>query len=85
MARELPKIISVDDHIVEPPHLWQTWLPQRFRAAGPHVERRGIGTMKHIGGGADTGRFRLQGTAQSVKGQVMFLAIDDRFDKSWQT
>ena len=30
MARELPKIISVDDHVVEPAHLWQTWLPTRF-------------------------------------------------------
>ena len=52
MARELPKIISVDDHVVEPAHLWQTWLPERFRDRGPKVERRGIGTMKHIGGGA---------------------------------
>ncbi len=48
---ELPKIISVDDHVVEPPHLWQTWLPEKWRAAGPRVERRGIGTMRHIGGG----------------------------------
>ena len=30
----LPKIISVDDHVVEPPHLWQTWLPERFRERG---------------------------------------------------
>ena len=52
MARELPKIISVDDHVVEPAHLWQTWLPARFRDRGPKVERRGIGHMKHIGGGA---------------------------------
>jgi predicted TIM-barrel fold metal-dependent hydrolase len=48
---ELPKIISVDDHIVEPAHVWQRWLPQRFRERGPRVERRGIGTMKHVGGG----------------------------------
>jgi predicted TIM-barrel fold metal-dependent hydrolase len=48
---EIPKIISVDDHVVEPAHLWKTWLPERFREAGPHVERRGIGTMRHIGGG----------------------------------
>jgi predicted TIM-barrel fold metal-dependent hydrolase len=47
----LPKIISVDDHVVEPPHVWQTWLPERFRERGPRVERRGIGSMKHIGGG----------------------------------
>jgi predicted TIM-barrel fold metal-dependent hydrolase len=48
---ELPKIISVDDHVVEPAHVWQTWLPEKFRAAGPRIERRGIGTMRHIGGG----------------------------------
>ena len=48
---EIPKIISVDDHLVEPAHLWQTWLPEKFKAAGPRVERRGIGSMKHIGGG----------------------------------
>jgi len=48
---ELPKIVSVDDHVVEPPHVWATWLPERFRERGPKVERRGIGHMKHIGGG----------------------------------
>ena len=48
---ELPRIISVDDHVVEPAHVWQSWLPERFRAEGPRVERRGIGDMKHIGGG----------------------------------
>ncbi len=49
---ELPLIVSVDDHVVEPAHLWQTWLPERWKALGPRVERRGIGAMKHIGGGA---------------------------------
>jgi predicted TIM-barrel fold metal-dependent hydrolase len=48
---ELPKIISVDDHVVEPAHVWQTWLPERYRADGPRVERRRVGGMKHIGGG----------------------------------
>ncbi len=48
---ELPKIVSVDDHVVEPAHLFERWLPAKFRAAGPHVERRGIGEMAHIGGG----------------------------------
>ena len=31
--------------------MWETWLPERFRDRGPKVERRGIGHMKHIGGG----------------------------------
>ena len=45
-----PKIISVDDHVVEPPHVWSTWLPERFRDRGPRVERRGIGGMVYKGG-----------------------------------
>jgi len=36
---ELPKIISVDDHVVEPRHVWQSWLPEKHRAKGPRVER----------------------------------------------
>jgi predicted TIM-barrel fold metal-dependent hydrolase len=36
---ELPKIISVDDHVVEPPHVWQTYLPKKLREKGPRVER----------------------------------------------
>src|SRR6476469_764530 len=34
---DLPKIISVDDHVVEPAHLWQERLPARMREAGPRV------------------------------------------------
>jgi predicted TIM-barrel fold metal-dependent hydrolase len=48
---EIPKIISVDDHVVEPAHLWQTWLPEKFKERGPRSERRGIGQMHHVGGG----------------------------------
>ena len=36
----VPKIVSVDDHVVEPAHVWQTWLPEKHRAKGPRVERR---------------------------------------------
>ena len=49
---ELPRIISVDDHVVEPPHVWERWLPSTFRDRAPRIERRGIGAMRHIGGGA---------------------------------
>jgi predicted TIM-barrel fold metal-dependent hydrolase len=31
------KLISVDDHLIEPPHLWQTWLPEKYREDGPKV------------------------------------------------
>ena len=58
---ELPLIVSVDDHVVEPAHLWQTWLPERFRARGPRSERRGIGSMRHVGGGAYEQTFDPEG------------------------
>jgi predicted TIM-barrel fold metal-dependent hydrolase len=59
---ELPKIISVDDHVVEPAHLWETWLPAKYRSRGPHVERRGIGSMEHIGGGTYRQTFDSSGS-----------------------
>ena len=43
---ELPKIISVDDHVVEPPHVWQTWLPEKHREKGPRVERKRWGKFR---------------------------------------
>src|SRR5580692_1597013 len=49
-AMALPKIISVDDHVVEPPHVWQTWLPEKHRERGPRVERRRWGGFKHLSG-----------------------------------
>ncbi len=58
---EIPKIISVDDHVVEPAHLWETWLPEKYKALGPRSERRGIGTMKHVGGGVYEQTFDPEG------------------------
>ena len=48
----LPKIISVDDHVVEPAHLWQTWLHTKYREAGPRVERRGVAKINFAGAAA---------------------------------
>ena len=36
---EIPKIISVDDHVVEPPDLWVERLPAKYKDRGPRVER----------------------------------------------
>ena len=30
-------LISVDDHVLEPPHVWQTRLPEKYRAQGPRM------------------------------------------------
>jgi predicted TIM-barrel fold metal-dependent hydrolase len=39
MTLEIPRIISVDDHVVEPPNLWQDRLPAKFKDRGPRVVR----------------------------------------------
>src|SRR5688572_28212838 len=47
----VPMIVSVDDHVVEPPHVWEKWLPEKLRDHGPHIERKGLAGMRHVGGG----------------------------------
>lgn len=36
----IPRIISVDDHVVEPPDLWSSRLPRRFLDRGPRIVRQ---------------------------------------------
>ncbi|MFI5053738.1 MAG: amidohydrolase family protein [Acidimicrobiia bacterium] len=49
MTPEIPKIVSVDDHVVEPPHVWERWLPAEYRDRGPKVVRRGIREIDYVG------------------------------------
>src|SRR5260221_9853717 len=44
----LPRIISVDDHVVEPPDLWTSRAPKKFADTAPRVER-------------DTAKFHFEG------------------------
>jgi predicted TIM-barrel fold metal-dependent hydrolase len=39
---ELPEIISVDDHVMEPKTLWQEQLPPSLRERGPRVSREKV-------------------------------------------
>jgi len=39
---ELPNIISVDDHVMEPKTLWQEQLPPSLRDKGPRVSREKV-------------------------------------------
>src|SRR5438552_2543907 len=45
---ELPRIISVDDHVLEPGDLWTSRLPARFRDRAPRLVR----TKGRFGAGA---------------------------------
>ena len=46
---EMPRIISVDDHVIEPPGVWQDRLAERFKEAGPRSIRQ-KGRMDFVGG-----------------------------------
>ncbi len=49
MEHELPLIISVDDHVIEPANVWQDRLPQKYRDIGPRVIQE-RGNMSFVGG-----------------------------------
>ncbi|HRE01735.1 MAG TPA: amidohydrolase family protein [Ilumatobacteraceae bacterium] len=37
MLQDRTPIVSVDDHIIEPRHVWTSRLPQRYREQGPRI------------------------------------------------
>ena len=47
---DIPWIVSLDDHVVEPPDVWTTRLPAKYRDVGPHVVMAPAGTPILDGG-----------------------------------
>jgi len=47
--KEFPKIISVDDHVVEPANVWVDRLPAKFQDTGPRVIRAPVKEISFIG------------------------------------
>src|SRR6202165_3423132 len=47
---EFPKIISVDDHVVEPPGVWQDRLPRKHLETGPRIVRAPVQEITFVGG-----------------------------------
>jgi predicted TIM-barrel fold metal-dependent hydrolase len=48
---DIPWIVSLDDHVVEPPDLWTSRLPAKYRDVGPHIVMAPTGTPILDGGG----------------------------------
>ena len=44
------RIISADSHIQEPPELFNTWLPRKFRERAPHIVERDGGRYLMVDG-----------------------------------
>lgn len=49
MVSEFPAVVSADDHVVEPPHVWTSRLPASYRDIGPHVVRQRIAPLDRPG------------------------------------
>jgi predicted TIM-barrel fold metal-dependent hydrolase len=44
--RDLPLIVSVDDHVIEPANVWTERLPAKLRERGPHIARLHAGELR---------------------------------------
>ena len=49
-TQELPKIISVDDHVIEPATVWTDRLPSKYLDVGPRIVRAPVKEITFIGG-----------------------------------
>ena len=49
LGDELPKIVSVDDHVIEHANVWQDRLPSKYADVGPRVIQE-RGEMQFVGG-----------------------------------
>jgi len=49
-SSEIPRIVSADDHVVEPAEVWTDRLPRRYVDTGPHVVRAPVAEMSFRGG-----------------------------------
>jgi len=47
---EFPKIISVDDHVIEPAGVWMDRLPSKYRDVGPRIVRAPVKEITFVGG-----------------------------------
>jgi predicted TIM-barrel fold metal-dependent hydrolase len=46
MSSTFPRLISADDHVLEPPNLWTSRLPGQYREIGPRVVREKVGISR---------------------------------------
>jgi predicted TIM-barrel fold metal-dependent hydrolase len=78
------KLISVDDHVIEHPMVWQDRLPERFKEAGPRVieiASNDDGRSMRATGTANPGRAGTKARMAS-KGDEVWL-YEDRIYANW--
>ncbi|MCU1397756.1 MAG: amidohydrolase [Acidimicrobiales bacterium] len=56
-------LISVDDHLVEPPHMFDAHIPEKYRAAAPKVVRKSNGSDVWVFSGQEIPNIGLNAVA----------------------
>jgi predicted TIM-barrel fold metal-dependent hydrolase len=84
------KIISVDDHLVEPRHVWQVHLPQKHRDLGPKIVELDDGSETwlvegktypvRVMGSPTTRQFKGDGTGEEIFAQRYEDTIPAAYD-----
>src|SRR4051812_8496820 len=77
----IPPIISVDDHVIEPPDLWKRWLPAAFRDLGPRVIRAPYaldadGNVRAATSGPETDFWAYEGLRTTIKNGSAAAGLD---------
>jgi predicted TIM-barrel fold metal-dependent hydrolase len=50
MRSEIPLIVSVDDHLIEPPGVWQDRVPAKYKDIAPRLESLRADAFSRVGG-----------------------------------
>jgi predicted TIM-barrel fold metal-dependent hydrolase len=84
------KMISVDDHVIEPPNVWVDRLPAKYRDVGPHIEDGPDDTQdwvwegRHypvsLQGSPHTRRFRGDGTGDDFTSRSYADMVEGAYD-----
>ncbi|MCU1664429.1 MAG: hypothetical protein JWR58_4494 [Pseudonocardia sp.] len=81
---DLPLFISVDDHVVEPPHVWTDRLPRKFADRAPRYERRRVGRTRFEAGsfvtdaddnGTETDVWVFEGVVKPIRRNIASVGL----------
>jgi len=50
MSSTIPPIVSVDDHLIEPPGVWQDRVPAKYKDVAPRLETLPSDAFRKVGG-----------------------------------
>ena len=80
VVARIPPIVDLDAHVVEPPDVWSSRLPARYREAGPHIELLPAGVPKLVGSGyvEEPGNRRSRGGLVVLRGPPGLAQAHDR-------